>query len=239
MAKSRSAPGALSRRAFLTAGGAVFGSALLLGPNGATKPTALATLARQPGRRISVGYVTGSEGATAAELSALLAEGGTTVVPATSLRSGGGRLLGGSAKVQLEGTARGLASTDLRGAQLDALLQSRGTSTDEVVPFYALTIDRDSGADNGPPVSVTVPFEREPTIGFTLRTRTDSVTPQAWAEATSVFTGGADRGLPKLREGTYLLGMNETTWSSSKVLPAPDDPRWSQLASLVLSVHRD
>src|SRR5687767_1324601 len=89
----------LTRRTFLGAGGAVFGSALLLGPNApsrSSRPSALARLATQGGPRLPLAYVRDTGGITAAELRSLLAAGGAQALPAVQLRSGGAPAGGGA-----------------------------------------------------------------------------------------------------------------------------------------------
>ena len=53
-----------------------------------------------------------------------------------------------------------------------------------------------------------------------------------------MFTSGRPNvnGLPQLRRGIYLLGLNDGAWSDAVSLPAIDDPKWGYLGSIVVSV---
>ncbi|HVF75252.1 MAG TPA: hypothetical protein VM938_09395 [Acidimicrobiales bacterium] len=221
-------PTGLSRRAFLTGTGAVLGSALLLGPNGLPRPGALARLAAANGPRLSLGYIEGSAGLDLGEARALLTASGTRVTPASSLRSGAKELVGGLAAVRVDSLTPGAAVE--QAAQLDTLVSPPRGAGSSPLPFYAWTM-KAGGAGSGPASFVTA-VENEPSLGLAFRLGGRG----NWQESTAVFTGGRDRGLPKLRPGTYLLGFDRQAWARSRVLPPAGDPSWAGLTSLVVTV---
>lgn len=220
-------PTGLSRRAFLTGTGAILGSALLLGPNGLPRPGALARLAAAGGPRLSLGYVEGSAGLSTAEARALLAAG-TRVTPAASLRSGAKELVGHMAAVRIDGFSPGALNT--KAAQLDALVSPPRGAGSEPLPFYAWTTQADGSG--GRAAAFVTSVENEPSLGLALRVGGKG----HWQESTAVFTGGRDRGLPKLRPGAYLLGFDHDAWATSRALPGEGDPAWGGLTSLVVTV---
>jgi len=221
-------PTGFSRRAFLAGSGAVLGSALLLGPNGVPRPGALGRLAVANGPRLSLGYVEGSAGLSTAEARALLIAGGTRVVPASSLRSGAKELVGHMAAVRIDGMTP--AATATQAAQLDALVSPPRGAGSEPLPFYAWTKQANSSGSHAAAFVTSV--EDAPSLGLAFRVGGSG----QWQESVAVFTGGRDRGLPKLRPGAYLLGFDHNAWASSRVLPAEGDQAWASLSSLLLTV---
>lgn len=222
--------GHLSRRSFLAGGGAVLGAALLLGPNGVPRPGALTRLAYSGGRRLSVGYVEGSDGVAAAEAGALLTTAGTRVVPAASLRAAHRAFTDGSATIGV-GSLTPHAGRDDLTAYLDALVAPPRGAGDQPLPFYAWTA-RPGAA--GRPVTFGTAVAAQPTLGFSLAVRGAAGTT---GESIAVFTGGRERDLPKLRPGLYLFGLDEGTWATSRRLPGDDPAAWAGLASLAVTVH--
>ncbi len=75
-------------------------------------------------------------------------------------------------------------------------------------------------------------------VGFSLDATPTSTAPPRPA-ATTVFTSGRinPSGLPQLRQGIYLLGLNDGAWLNPVSLPSVDDPTWSKMASIVVSVE--
>lgn len=222
------APTGLSRRAFLTGTGAVLGSALLLGPNGLPRPGALARLAAADGPRLSLGYVEGSAGLLVSEARALLIASGTRVTPAASLRSGAKELVGRLAAVRVDSLTPGAAVE--QAAQLDALVSPPRGAGSSPLPFYAWTMN--AGGAGGGAASFVTPVENEPSLGLAFRVGGRGT----WQESTAVFTGGRERGLPKLRPGTYLLGFDRQAWARPRLLPPVGDGAWAPLTSLVVTV---
>lgn len=214
----------MSRRSFLIGGGALLGAALVLGPNGVPRAGALGRLARAGAPRLSVGYVEGSAGLTGAEARALLAQAGTRVVPAASLRFTPRRLLNNAVRVRV-GRLSPSADTSA-GGQLDALVAPPRGAGDQPLPFYAWT--QSAGGASGSS-EFTAPVVSEPTLGFALR--------RGEHESIAVFTGGRDRDLPKLHSGLYLLGFDDDAWARPRVMGGEADPAWSGLSSLAVSVH--
>jgi hypothetical protein len=234
----------LTRRTFLSAGGALLGSALVLGPNAGsqgTRHSALAQLAAKDGPRLPLTYLPSSDGATIDEVRALLKAGGAQAVPAVGLRTGGAPITGGAARVQVAGNALGLpGSGAITGAQLDALMQPINAGADApLLPFYAWTYQSGSSGQPGQGLGFVVPFEREPTLGFALRSRTDAgaSTPSSWSESSAVLTGGSERGMAKLRQGAYVAGLAPGAPLVTGSLPAADDPVWASRPSLIFIVH--
>lgn len=221
-------PTGLSRRAFLTGTGAVLGSALVLGPNGLPRPNALARLAAADGPRLSLGFVEGSAGLDVGEVRALLAASGTRVTPAASLRSGAKELVGGLAAVRVDSRTLGGGAT--QAAQLDALVSPPRGAGSSPLPFYAWT--RNAAGSGGGAASFVTAVENSPSLGLAFRVGGRD----NWQESTAVFTGGRDRGLPKLRPGTYLLGFDRQAWAQTRLLLPVGDPGWASLTSLVVTV---
>lgn len=219
----------MSRRGFLIAGGALFGAALVLGPNGIPRSGALTRLARSGGPRLSVGYVEGSAGLDPVAARALLSSSGTRVVPAASLRTTPRPLTNGLVKMRVGGLTPGVDTST--GAQLDALVAPPRGAGDQPLPFYAWTMSPGGTAGGS---QFTAPVVSEPTLGFALRRSNGTGEP---AESVAVFTGGRDRDLPKLHPGLYLLGFTAGAWSSTRVLGGEFDPAWGHLGSLAVSVH--
>lgn len=221
-------PTGLSRRAFLTGTGAVLGSALLLGPNGLPRPDALARLAAADGPRLSLGFVEGSAGLDVYEARTLLGASGTRVTPAASLRSGGKELVGRLAAVRIDSEILGGAAE--QAAQLDALVSPPRGAGSSPLPFYAWTMNA-AGA-GGRAASFVTAVANAPSLGLAFRVGGRD----KWRESTAVFTGGRERGLPKLRPGTYLLGFDREAWAQPRLLPPVGDQGWASLTSLVLTV---
>lgn len=219
----------LSRRAFLTGAGAILGSALLLGPNGLPRPGALARLAAANGPRLSLGFVEGSAGVVASEFRSLLTAVGARVTPAASLRSGDRRLAGSLAAVHILGLTNGASVGE--AAQLDVLVAPPRGAGSEPLPFYAWTrTARGGGAQTA---SFVAHVENEPTLGMAFRVGA----PGVWRESVAVLTGGRERGLPKLRPGLYLLGLDPALWSHARALPGNDDHAWARLSSVAFAVQ--
>lgn len=213
----------ISRRSFL-AGAAVLGAALALGPNGLPRPGALARLARSDAPRLSIGYVEDSAGLSPSDARAMLEAGRTRVVPASSLRVTPRSLSNGTVKVRIGRLTPG-AHTRV-GGQADALVAPPPGAGAEPLPFYAWTMQPGGASGSSEFAAAVVP---EPTLGFSVR--------RAEREAVAVFTAGRDRDLPKLHEGLYLLGFDESVWATRRDLLGASDPAWPSLASLAVSVH--
>ena len=216
----------LNRRAFLTGAGAIIGSAFLLGPSGLTAPDALTRLARTDGPRLALGYIEGTTGARLGEVTDLLAAGGAQVTPAASLRAGDKKLHRGLARLRLDAVSPGAPTGE--SAQLDALVSPPPGAGDKPLPFYAWT--RSAGGATSPSSAFITSVSDAPSIGLGFRIGEKD----NWRESVAVLTGGSDRGLPKLREGTYLIGFDRDAWATPRTLPA--DGSWGSLASLAFTV---
>jgi len=78
-------------------------------------------------------------------------------------------------------------------------------------------------------------------VGFSITTSsTPTSTPAAAMTATTVFSSGRLNltGLPQLRRGIYLLGLDKDAWNTDVPLPEIDDTKWADLASIVVSVDK-
>lgn len=208
---------------------AVVGSVVLRGELGLGNG-GLAALAASPGPRIGVGYLEGSDGA--ASFDEVLAGGSGRVVPARSLRSGG--ISNHAATVIVHGFTPGIA-TDASSRYSDVLVDAHIPSPDRfgadpTIPFYAWTFRRSPAPMASGRSRFLIAASRGLRAGF-------SVVANRGPAATTVFTSGSEAHLPKLQRGIYLLGIEPDAWTSARSIPALDDPAWSDLASMVVSVH--
>ena len=244
--------GTTTRRTFIQAGSALLAGAVLFRGEIPTAPSGLATMASADGPHLGVGYVEGSAGVTSlVALGSLLSAGRARAGPAASL--GGGDLRGTAAAVTVHGFGPGVRSAlpgGVAGASggacadscrfdrvfVDAHVPSPDPSAgSDTVPFYAWTYRR-APSMSAQPSRFVVGAGSDLRVGFRVE-----ATPATGAarSATTVFTSaGRGRGsLPGLQRGVYLLGLDEGAWASATTLPAADDPAWSGLASVVVSVH--
>lgn len=231
-----------TRRSFLIGGSAVLGGALLLGPGSVTPGNGLTRYAAAGGRRLALGYVAGSEGASIEEAYALVRTAGTRVVPATSIRSAGNRFTEHSAAIRVDGLTPGFADglrPEVDAAHLDALVLPPRGAGKELLPFYAWTLDRSRAGHVSQATSFTLPVEHKPTVGFVLRVGGAPASgARQWQEAGAVLTAGRDRDLAKLRPGTYLLGFDPDAWTAPRSLPdGDDDAAWERLASVAVTIR--
>ena len=220
-------PGLTRRRLLL--GGATVALAAVLGSgrDGLLPPAhrlgPLARLAVRPGTALSIGYL-GTAGA------ADPLEPGARVVPAGTIRAGG--LAGQVVRVRVDGATPGLSAA---AVALDALFESPDLTDDLPLTYFAWTRSL-GGVSTSNATAFSVGVEDKPSLGFTL-----SVTGAAGAEprvARTVFATRQRDGHPVLRSGRYLIGLEPGVWDRPTVLPALDDPRWSRLASLMITVSR-
>jgi hypothetical protein len=220
-----------SRRQFLLAGSAAVAGAFLLGGDVLSAPSGLQLMADGAGPRIPVAYIDGSAGATS--LSAALV-GPRRAVPAAGLRTEHS-LAGRPARVSVRGFASALHGQRDSGyakVLLDAHVASPARR-DETLPVYAFTFRRD------PVVSLTSPSQLRIASSGSLRVgfRLDAAAGSSTSAATTVFTSRAQRGLPTLQPGVYLLGLQQGMWGGATTLPAADDSAWAGLPALVLVVE--
>ena len=219
-----------SRRTFLAAGTAVVAGSLLFNGELGSGNGGLAAMVAAGGPRIGVGYLEGSAGAST--LDAALAVGSTRIVPASSLRPAG--LSNQAASLVVHGFTPGTspdASCAYSNTFLDAHVASPDRhSEDATIPFYAWTFRRSPAPMASGRSRFVIGASRGLRVGFSL-VASDSAT------ATTVFTSGSERALPKLQPGIYLLGLDADAWSAGCAAPALDDPAWSGLASMVVSAE--
>ena len=216
---------AVSRRTLVVGGSAVVVAASVVGRFvlAGRGDGSLASLATAPGPKISVGYVDRFPDAGRA-----LSWGERDrIVPATSVRAGE---LGAATTVRLAGPTPGLVDdAPFAAVDLDALYpNARG---DQPLRYFAWSYRADPRSVSSP-VRFTAPVEAM-SLGFALRAV--PFTGEARI-ADSVLTGGTERGLPRLRPGTYLLGLGEGIWDEPSRLPAAEDRAWSELASVALTL---
>jgi hypothetical protein len=219
-----------SRRTFLAAGTAVVAGSLLFNGELGSGNGGLAALVAAGGPRIGVGYLEGSAGS--ASLSSALSAGSSRIVPASSLSSGG--LSNQAASVVVHGFTPG-TSPDSTCAYSKTFLDAHVASPDRhsedaTIPFYAWTFRRTPAPMASGRSRFAIASSRGLRVGFSL-VAGDS------AAATTVFTSGSERALPKLQPGIYLLGLDAGAWSSECAAPSVDDPAWGGLASMVVSVE--
>lgn len=206
---------ALTAGAVLAAGAAVGGLRLL-----ADDLPTLAAVARADGPRLSVGFVDRTPVPGASVL-----DGRPSVVPAASVRPGG---LGQSTRAGIDAlTPTPLGDVPWQGLHLDALFPP--VEGEDPLRFHAWSWRADP-ASAGAPVSFTAPVGAM-SLGFGL-----TVVGADGQEATSVLTAGREDGLPRMRPGTYLLGLDPEVWDAPDRLPATDDPAWRHLTSLVVTL---
>ncbi len=232
---STSSSNTSSRRTFILATSAVVAGATLLRRDLPAGNGGLAGLAASSGPRIGVGYIEDSAGATS--LGSMLAGGRARVVPASKLTSGD--LNNQAAAVTVHGFSPRIGCDDTclySSVFVDAHIPSPDPMSEQAtVPFYAWTFRRSPAMASGRSRFV-VGASRGLRLGFSIDAGLGGSQPAA--SATTVFTSGRFNvnGLPQLRRGIYLLGINEGAWSDAVSLPEIDDPKWGDLASIVVSV---
>lgn len=225
-----------SRRSFILATSAVVAGATLLRRDFPAGNGGLATLATSSGPRIGVAYVEDSAGASSLE--SMLAAGRVRAVPASRL--GLGDLSNQAAALTVHGFGPGIGcdgTCPYTGVFVDAHIPSPDpTSAEATMPFYAWTFRRSPAMASGRSRFV-VGASRGLRVGFSIDATSGSST-AATAAATTVFTSGRlnTGGLPQFRRGIYLLGLGDGAWRDTALLPEIGDPKWSDLASIVVSV---
>ena len=206
----------LTRRRLLVAGATTAAGAWAahrLGWIGGEPP--MAALARGP--QLSIGYLAGTAGAAWAA--------GDRVVPATGLPHGDGALEGGTARVRISGTTPGVEAASMPAVWLDAIVTAVDDSAGTLLPFYAWSMRAGSTAN---PVAFTTAVRSDPGMGFAMGVGERT--------ASAVFTTGRDAGRPRLRAGTYLIGLDPDTWARARTLPELGSGAWSALRSIVMTV---
>jgi hypothetical protein len=228
-----------TRRNFLFGGSVLVASTWLLGPTrtmGRLDPFAQLE-AQAQGQRLSVGYLEGSAGLTAQQVRELIGAGGARVVPAASLRAGDRALVGRTAKVTVHGPSAGTKAdlgSGIRAVELDALVAAPGgVRTDPLVPFYAWTQIVRPQPKASSPASLRVGVDPRASLALALRVKRDDGTQDL--SAVTVFTGGRDGNLAKLKQGAYVVALDESTWDAPVVLPAGGG---KATGSLLMSVGR-
>jgi hypothetical protein len=225
-----------SRRSFILATSAVVAGATLLRRDFPATNGGLATMATSRGPRIGVAYIEDSAGASSLE--SMLAAGSVRAVPAS--RVGPGDLNNQAAALTVYGFGPGIGcdgTCPYANVFVDAHIPSPDpTGEQATIPFYAWTFRRSPAMASGRSRFV-VGASRGLRVGFSIDAAAGVSTPSMPA-ATTVFTSGRVNvdGLPQFRRGLYLLGLDEGAWRDGVTLPAIDDPKWSDLASIVIAV---
>ena len=221
-------PMTTNRRTFLMAGGALLGGAALFRRELIPTNAGLTTLATMAGPRISVGHVVGSAGATSLE--EVLAAGAARAVPASTLSTG--ELSNEVAALAVHGFTPQTAtdgSSAFSNVFVDAHIPSPDSfSSEATIPFYAWTFRRAPAPMVSGRSRFVISRSRGLRVGFGVS--------NDGATATTVFTSGSERSLPRLQPGVFLLGLSPGVWSSPRSLPQSDDAAWSTLASMVVVV---
>jgi hypothetical protein len=224
-----------SRRTFILAGSAVVAGATLLRKEFPQSNGGLSALAASSGPRISVGYI--EDSAAASSFQSMLAAGGARVLPAST--AGFDDLNNKAVALSVHGFGPGIVcdgTCSYDSVFVDAHIPSPDPlSAQATIPFYAWTFRRSPAMASGRSRFV-VGASRGLRVGFSIDAGLGGQAPAT--SATTVFTSGRFNvsGLPQLRRGIYLLGINEGAWSEAASLPEIDDPKWGELASIVVSV---
>ena len=185
---------------------------------------------------LSVGYIEGSaqwpslQGLPWADAGVL---GLGTVMPAASLWAAAPDLLGRTAVITVHGLVPDLqriADRTLRFVALDADL--RADDPGSTARFYAWTLR------TGPAMSASgrsifrMPVTHGTRLGFDLAV--------GRAGSNSLSSGhlglASHDGLAVLRRGAYLIALEAHTWDHARALPDRDDPEWSEMPSIVVTV---
>lgn len=218
-----------SRRSFILGASAVVAGATVLRSNLGLTNGGLSKLATANGSRIGVGYIEGS--ADLASLDELLAAGDARVVPAAGM--GRGDVSNQAVAVTVHGFTPGTAcdgSCPYDNVLVDAHIASPDLYGDQAtIPFYAWTFRRSPSMASGRSRFVVgaAPGLR---VGFSIGAGVVSA-------ASTVFTSGrGSSGLPQLRRGIYLLGLNGGAWGEATPLPGSADEKWAKMTSIVVSV---
>lgn len=169
------------------------------------------------------------------------AEASPVVVPAASLFQGDTSLPGQPLRVRVQGlypsaTLRLDRPEDLPSAvDLEVLFPSPDPAFPQPLRFLAWSFRKRPVWSPSPPVSFRFPLEWEAMPQFVLRVR------GAAGESTvlrSKFTVDAESGRPRLRRGTYLLGLNPVAWDRGGVKLADLARRTpAELVSLMVSME--
>jgi hypothetical protein len=229
-------PRGLSRRGLLVGGSALIG-ALVLGSDLTPAPDGLQKLLSSGAPRIPIAFLEGSEAMTS--LAAALSAGAVRAVPASAIAPASA-LAGEAVRMTVHGFTPGLGGQDtpFDSVYLDSLIPAPDAAhAGTTIPFYAWTYRRTPASSTGRSRFV-IGSERGLRVGLSLSTLPAAAAANdARREAISVFTSGRDRDLPKLRPGVYLLGLDDGLWHDRRTVPAIDDPAWSGLGSMVLTVE--
>jgi hypothetical protein len=169
------------------------------------------------------------------------AQSGLRVVPAISLWAGAGDLYGRPLRVAIrglyppgayEGRQRDLLPL---AANLDVVFPSFDPIDDRPNHFAAWTFRRRGGWNPSPPIRFGFIHEEETPLDLRLAV-TD--TSGAVSKFATRFTIDAEDGMPRLRRGLYLLGLNAGTWASETSLSAIGGSRVAlRYASILMAVE--
>jgi len=217
-------PKRLRRRDFLALGSAGL-LAPLFGDLAWAAPLARAATAPQP-MPMSLGYIDGSEGfknfrrlprkvRRPAAFSEEEAAASLVVVPAAGLFQSDTAMPGLPLRVHVHGLYPPVALEARRrkdvppAIDLEVLFPSNDPASPAPLRFFAWSLRHSPGWDPSPPVSFRFPLDWQVMPQFVLRVReADGVT----RVLRTKFTVDDESGLPRLRRGTYLLGLKAGVW---------------------------
>jgi hypothetical protein len=217
-------PRRLRRRDFLTLGSAGM-LAPLFGDLAWAAPLTTAPTAPQP-LPMSLGYIDGSEGfknfrrlprkvRRPVALSEEEAETSLVVVPAAGLFQSDTSMPGLPLRVHVHGLYPPVAlearrHKDVpRAIDLEALFPSNDPASPAPLRFFVWSLRQSPGWDPSPPTSFRFPLDWQVMPQFVLRVREGDGTTRVLRTR---FTVDDEVGLPRLRRGTYVLGLNAGVW---------------------------
>jgi hypothetical protein len=217
-------PKRIRRREFLALGSAGL-LAPLFGDLAWAEPLSRASAAPQP-MPMSLGYIDGSEGfknfrrlprkvRRPLALSEEEAETSPVIVPAAGLFQSDTAMPGFPLRVHVHGLYPPVALEARRrrdvpqAIDLEAIFPSNDPASPAPLRFFVWSLRQSPGWDPSPPTSFRFPLDWQVMPQFVLRVRgADGVT----RVLRTKFTVDNETGLPRLRRGTYVLGLNAGVW---------------------------
>ncbi|MEE8602112.1 hypothetical protein [Euzebya tangerina] len=202
-----------SRRSFLLASATIATGVAVAGRAALDHRTnrSLAAMAREPGRKLSVGFL-----ASATDPHAIDWDDRPRIVPARQAPSVALR----SARGSVDGVTPGV----IPDHNLDVLMAGPGGAAPNQFQAWSVT---DGVAAH--PVDFAVPTG-DLALGLVVGTPDGRTTH-------TVLTTSATSALPTLAAGTYLIGLADDVWEAPLTAPSADDPAWTELASVLVSIR--
>lgn len=217
-------PKRLRRRDFLALGSAGL-LAPLFGDLAWAAPLSSASTAPQP-LPMSLGYIDGSEGfknfrrlprkvRRPAALSEEETAASLVVVPAAGLFQSDTSMPGFPLRVHVHGLYPPVALEARRrkdvpqAIDLEAIFPSNDPASPAPLRFFVWSLRQTPGWDPSPPTSFRFPLDWQVMPQFVLRVREADGTTRVLR---TKFTVDDESGLPRLRRGTYVLGLKAGVW---------------------------